>query len=74
MPKYINLTPDDVEKVMRQNSIKIDDNDVMDAYYALDFSVLNKYAIESFDEEVNIEQREYLLAEVEVQLKELNLI
>lgn len=74
MPKYINLTPDDVEKVMRRNSIKIDDNDVMDAYYTLDFSVLNKYAIESFDEEVNIEQREYLLAEVEVQLKELNLI
>lgn len=74
MTKYIDLTPDDVENVMRRNRMKINDDVVMDAYYSLDFSVLNKFATSFLDLENNKEQQEALFSEIETQLRERKFI
>lgn len=74
MTKYIDLTPDDVENVMRRNRMKINDDVVMDAYYSLDFSVLNKFATSFLDLDNNKEQQEALFSEIEIQLRERKFI
>jgi len=74
MTKYIDLTPDDVENVMRRNRMKINDDVVMEAYYSLDFSVLNKFATSFLDLENNKEQQEALFSEIETQLRERKFI
>lgn len=63
------VTPDDVEDVMIKNGLKPSEDEVMSAYYSLDYDMIEKSSSYIEDNEFD-DALDFANAEIEIQLKE----